>query len=118
VSPATGMEIGASVVRLQTSRTVVHLRHRCARRSPTTIDAPMEARTPTPTPMHRYFSTAMLLRGCSEPATSEERRVRQQLKALLEVTAAQQAESSASHQRSERGRAGAPSAYSLNPPPS
>jgi hypothetical protein len=29
----------------------------------------------------------MLLRGCPEPATSEERRVRQQLKALLEATA-------------------------------
>jgi hypothetical protein len=29
----------------------------------------------------------MLLRGCPEPATSEERRVHQQLKALLEATA-------------------------------
>jgi hypothetical protein len=37
---------------------------------------------------------AMLQRGCPEPATSEEWRVRQQLKALLEVAAAQQAESS------------------------
>jgi hypothetical protein len=44
--------------------------------------------------------------------------VRQQLKALLEVAAAQQAESSASRQRSERGRAGAPSAHNSNPPPS
>jgi hypothetical protein len=35
---------------------------------------------------------AMLLRGCPEPATSEERRVRQQLKALLEAAAVQQAE--------------------------
>jgi hypothetical protein len=34
----------------------------------------------------------MLLRGCPEAATSEERRVRHQLKALLEETAAQQAE--------------------------
>jgi hypothetical protein len=59
----------------------------------------------------------MLLRGCPEPATSEERRVREQLKALLEAAAAQQVESSASCQRSERGRAGAPSAHSLNPPP-
>jgi hypothetical protein len=41
-------------------------------------------------------AAAMLLRGCLEPATSEERRVRQQLKALLEAAAAQQAESSAS----------------------
>jgi hypothetical protein len=31
----------------------------------------------------------MLLRGCLEPVTSEERRVRQQLKALLEAAAAQ-----------------------------
>jgi hypothetical protein len=38
---------------------------------------------------------AMLLRGCPEAATSKERRVRQQLKALLEA-ATQQAESSAS----------------------
>jgi hypothetical protein len=38
----------------------------------------------------------MLLRGCPEPATSKERRVRQQLKALLEAAAAQQAESYAS----------------------
>jgi hypothetical protein len=44
--------------------------------------------------------------------------VRQQLKALLEAVAAQQAESSASHHRSERGWAGAPSAHSPNPPPS
>jgi hypothetical protein len=60
----------------------------------------------------------MLLRGCTEPATSKERRVRQQLKALLEATAAQQTESSASHQRSERGWAGVPSAHDPNPLPS
>jgi hypothetical protein len=60
----------------------------------------------------------MLLRGCPELATSEERRVRQQLKALVEAATAQQAESSASRQRSERGRAGAPSAHGPNPPPS
>jgi hypothetical protein len=41
----------------------------------------------------------MLLRGCLEAATSEEQRVREQLKALLEAAAAQQAESSASRQR-------------------
>jgi hypothetical protein len=63
-------------------------------------------------------AATMLLRGCSEAVTSEERRVRQQLKALLEAAAAQQAESSASLQRSERGRAGALSAHGLNPPPS
>jgi hypothetical protein len=44
--------------------------------------------------------------------------VRQQLKALLEAATAQQAESSASRQCSERGRAGAPSAHGPNPPPS
>jgi hypothetical protein len=63
-------------------------------------------------------AAVMLLRGCPKPTTSEERRVRQQLKALLEAAAAQQAESSASRQRSERGRAGAPSAHDPNPPPS
>jgi hypothetical protein len=48
-----------------------------------------------------------------------ERWVRQQLKALLEAAAAaQQAESSASCQRSERGRAGAPTVHGPNPPPS
>jgi hypothetical protein len=52
-------------------------------------------------PLFRWASqnlaaAAMLLRGCPEPATSEERRVRQQLKALLEAAAAQQAESSTS----------------------
>jgi hypothetical protein len=63
-------------------------------------------------------AAAMLLRGCPEAATSEERRVREQLKALLEAAAAQQAESSASRQGSERGRAGAPSAHGPNPSPS
>jgi hypothetical protein len=54
---------------------------------------------------------AMLLRDCPEPATSDERRVRQQLKALLETAVAQQAESSASHQRSARGAGAAPSVH-------
>jgi hypothetical protein len=44
--------------------------------------------------------------------------VRQQLKALLEAVAAQQAESSASCERLEHGWAGAPSAHGPNPPPS
>jgi hypothetical protein len=44
--------------------------------------------------------------------------VRQRLKALLEAAMAQQVESSALRQRSERGRAGAPSAHGLNPPSS
>jgi hypothetical protein len=74
-------------------------------------------------PLFRWASqnlaaAAMLLRGCPEAATSEERRVRQQLKALLEAAVAQQAESSASRQHSERGRAGAPSAHGPIPPPS
>jgi hypothetical protein len=60
----------------------------------------------------------MLLRGCPEAATTEERRVRQYLKALLEAAAAQQAESSASRQRSECGLVGAPSTHGPNPPPS
>jgi hypothetical protein len=62
-------------------------------------------------------AAAMLLRGCREPATFEERRERQQLKALLEAAAAQQAESSTSRQRSERGRAGVTSTHHPNPPP-
>jgi hypothetical protein len=37
-------------------------------------------------------AAAMLLCGCPEPATSEERRAREQLKAPLEAVAAQQAE--------------------------
>jgi hypothetical protein len=44
--------------------------------------------------------------------------LRQQLKVLLEAVAAQQAESSASRQRSERGRVRAPSSHGPNPPPS
>jgi hypothetical protein len=59
-------------------------------------------------PLFRWASqnlavATMLLRGCPEATTSEERRVRQQLKALLEAAAAQQAESLASCQRSEHG---------------
>jgi hypothetical protein len=44
--------------------------------------------------------------------------VRQHLEALLEAAAAQQAESSASCQCSELGRAGAQSTHCPNPPPS
>jgi hypothetical protein len=84
------------------------------------VDANADADTP---PFFRWASqnlavAAMLLHGCPEAATSEERRVRQQLKALLKAAAAQQVERSASHQRSEHGREGAPSAHGLNPPPS
>jgi hypothetical protein len=62
------------------------------------VDANTDADTP---PLFRQASqnlaaAAMLLRGCSEVATSDERRVRQQLKALLEAAVAQQAESSVS----------------------
>jgi hypothetical protein len=63
-------------------------------------------------------ATAMLLRGFPEAATSEEQCVHQQLKALLEPAAVQQAGRSASRQHSERGQAGAPSAHGPNPPPS
>jgi hypothetical protein len=62
-------------------------------------------------------TAAMLLRDCPEPATSEERRVREQFKALFEAAAAHQAENSASHQRSGHGWAGAPSAHGPNPLP-
>jgi hypothetical protein len=92
-SPTRGMATGASAAQLQTSHTAAHLRRRHTGRSPT------------------------LLRGCPEPAT-EERWVHQQVKALLEAAAAQQAKNSASRQRSEQGRAGAPSAHGSNPPPS
>jgi hypothetical protein len=68
--------------------------------------------------LQNLAAAAMLLRGCPEAVTSEERRVRQQLKALLEATTMQQAESSASCQCSERRRVGAPSAHAPNPPPS
>jgi hypothetical protein len=47
-------------------------------------------------------ATAMLLHKCPEAATFEERRVHQQLKVLFEMMGAQQAESSASRQWSER----------------
>jgi hypothetical protein len=61
-------------------------------------------------------AAAMLLRGCPEAVISEERWVRQQLKALLEAAAGQQEESSTSCQRSEHGRAKAPFAHGPSPP--
>jgi hypothetical protein len=67
---------------------------------------------------HNLAAAAMLLRSRLEAATSEERRVRQQLKVLLEVSATQQEDRSAWRQCSERGWAGAPSAHGPNPPPS
>jgi hypothetical protein len=84
------------------------------------FDANTDAGTPL---LFRHASqnlaaAAMLLCGCPEAATSEERRVHQQLQALLKAAAVQQAESSASRQCSERGRVGAPSAHGPNPPPS
>jgi hypothetical protein len=48
VSPTGRTTTGVSTGRLQTSHVVVHLRHPRARRSPTTIDAPMKAQMPTP----------------------------------------------------------------------
>jgi hypothetical protein len=46
-----GMATSASAVRLPTSRTATHQHHRHAGRHTTTTDAPMRARTSTPTPM-------------------------------------------------------------------
>jgi hypothetical protein len=84
------------------------------------VDANADADAP---PLFRRASqnltaAAMLLRGCPEAATSEERRVRQHLKALLEAATVQQGESSASLQHPEHRRAGAPSALVPNRPPS
>jgi hypothetical protein len=45
-------------------------------------------------------ATAVLLRGCPEPATPKEKGVRQQLKALLETAVVQQTESSTLRQQS------------------
>jgi hypothetical protein len=66
------------------------------------VGANADADTP---PLFRRASqnlaaVSMLLRGCPEAATSEERRVHQQLKVLLKAAA------------------GAPSAHGPNPPPS
>jgi hypothetical protein len=79
----------------------------------TNVDANADTDAP---PLFRRVSqnlaaAAMLLRSYPKPATSEERQMHQQLKVLLEAAVAQQAESSASCQRSDRGRAGAPSAH-------
>jgi hypothetical protein len=53
------------------------------------------------TPLFKHASqnlaaASMLLRGCPEPSTPEERRMHQQLKTLLETAAAQEVESSTS----------------------
>jgi hypothetical protein len=77
-SPVTRMATDACSVRLLTNRMAVHLRRRHAGRSPTSIDAPMVAQTPT---HHHFFrrasknlaAAAMLLHGRPEPMTSEER---------------------------------------------
>jgi hypothetical protein len=67
-SPTKGMVTGMSVDRLQINHVAAHLRHWHARRSPTTIDAPTEARTPTPNPTHRHSSggrpRTLPLRSC------------------------------------------------------
>jgi hypothetical protein len=86
------------------------------------VDANVGAEGDAP-PLFRRASqnlvaAAMLLRGCPEAAAFEERRVRQQLKALLEAAAAQQAESSASRQWSVRDMRAAPFAHRQNPSPS
>jgi hypothetical protein len=120
-----GTTTDASTVRLPTSRTNAVGTRAGAQQQPranegSNVDTNTDADAP---PIFRWASqnltaVAMLLCSCLEAATSEERRVRQQLKVLLEAAAAQQAESSASCQHSERGRAGAPSTHGLNPPPS
>jgi hypothetical protein len=61
-------------------------------------------------------AAAMLLHDCPEAVTSKERRVRQQLKALLEAAGAKQAESLQSRQWSERDRVAAGAAPSAHGP--
>jgi hypothetical protein len=53
-NPARRIATGANADRLQISRVVMRLHHRHARRTPTTIDAPMEAQMPTS--MHCHSS--------------------------------------------------------------
>jgi hypothetical protein len=72
--------------------------NRCASEG-ANADANINAEGDAP-PLFRRVSqnlaaAAMLLRDCPKAATSEERRVQHQLKALLEAAAAQQAKSSA-----------------------
>jgi hypothetical protein len=50
------MVTGVSTDRLWISPSATDLRYRRVCRSPTTIDALTEARTPTPTPTHHYSS--------------------------------------------------------------
>jgi hypothetical protein len=57
-----GTTTGMSAVRLPSSRTAAHQRHRHAARHVTTIDAPTRARTPTPT-----LRSAALSAGIAEP---------------------------------------------------
>jgi hypothetical protein len=72
-SPARGMATDVSTDRLQISRAAAHLRHQRAHRSPTTISAPTQVRTPTPMLTHRHSSSGhprtLLLRPCCCSAT-------------------------------------------------
>jgi hypothetical protein len=81
-SPVRGTVTGVSAVQLPGSRTAAHQLHRHTGRHATTTDAPMRARTSTLTPdalplfrraSQNLTAAAMLLRGCPEAATSEER---------------------------------------------
>jgi hypothetical protein len=99
------MMTSVSTFRLPISRTAAHQRCQHAGRHVTTTDAPNEGANVDANadalPLFQRASqnladATMLLCGCPEAATSEERRVRQQLKALLEAATAQQAERSAS----------------------
>jgi hypothetical protein len=72
------------------ARGPAHNNNRCANES-ADIDTNADADT---SPLfwrasQNLAAAAMLLRGCPEAATSKERRVRQQLKALLKAAAAQ-----------------------------
>jgi hypothetical protein len=106
VSPVRRTATGVSAGRLQTSRVVVHLRRPRApetdnnRRANEGVNANTDAPPLFQRASQNLTAATMLLRDCPEPATSNERCVREQLKAPLEATAAQQAESSASCQRS------------------
>jgi hypothetical protein len=122
-NPVRRTTTGTNADQLQTSHVVMHLRRTRAPEPDNNRRANGGANDDTGAPplfrraSQNLAAAAMLLRGFPEPATSEERRVREQLKAPLEAATTHQAESSASRQPSERGRAGAPSAHSPNPAP-
>jgi hypothetical protein len=97
-SPARGTASGGSAAWLPNNLGPARRRRRPGDEHTTMTGAPTRAQTSTNVntganapPLFRQVSqnlaaTAMLLCGCPEAATPEERRVRQQLKALLEAT--------------------------------